>query len=112
MTVGRLVRAICALTFLAACLLGQTVSSSLVGTVLDPASAVVPGANVTLTDLDNGSVRSVQTDSSGLFRFVNVTPGNYTVSVQVTGFKNMVQTNIVVAANETHDLGKLTMALG
>jgi hypothetical protein len=112
MTVGRLARVACALTLFTACLIGQTVSSSLVGTVLDPASAVVPGASVTLNDLDNGSVRSVVTDSSGLFRFVNVTPGNYTVSVQVTGFKNLVQTSIVVSANETRDLGKLALALG
>jgi hypothetical protein len=34
------------------------------------------------------------------------------ISIQVTGFKNLVQTNIVVAANETRDLGKLTLALG
>src|SRR4051812_38459835 len=112
MTVGRLARVACAITLFTACLTGQTVSSSLVGTVLDPASAVVPGASVTLNDLNNGSVRSVVTDSSGLFRFLNVTPGTYTVSVQVTGFKNLVQTNILVSANETRDVGKLSLALG
>src|SRR5215469_15147016 len=99
MTVGRLARVACAITLFAACLLAQTVSSSLVGTILDPASAVIPGASATLNDLDNGSARTVVTDSSGLFRFVNVTPGNYRVTVQVTGFKVQVQNSIVVAAN-------------
>src|SRR5215475_2859483 len=112
MAFGRPARVACALALFTAWLMGQTVSSSLVGTVLDPASAVIPGASVTLNDLDSGNVRSAVTDSSGLFRFVNVTPGNYKLTVQVTGFKVLVQTSIVVAANETHDLGKMSLALG
>lgn len=33
---------------------GQTISSSIVGTVTDPADAVVPGASVQLTDQGTG----------------------------------------------------------
>src|SRR5690349_2842892 len=47
---------------------GQTVSSSLVGTVLDPANAVVPNAPVKLTDQNTGTVREANTDSAGVFR--------------------------------------------
>jgi len=93
-------------------MLAQTVSSSLVGTVLDPASAVVPNAAVTLTDTDNGSSRQGATDSAGVFRFLNLTPGNYSISVKVAGFKTMTQSNIMVAANETRDAGNLTLAIG
>jgi hypothetical protein len=112
MTLQKLAPVVCTLFFLLVSLFGQTVSSSIVGTVLDPVSAVVPNAAVTLTDLDTGAVRSVVTDNSGLFRFVNVPPGNYTVSVQAKGFKGLVQSNIVLAANETRDVGKLGLALG
>lgn len=100
------------LALLVASVFGQTVSSSLVGTVLDPANAVVPNAPVKLTDQDTGTMREATTDSSGVFRFLNVTPGNYSVSVEVTGFKGYSQHNIVVAAQETRDVGKLTLAIG
>ncbi|HYW47230.1 MAG TPA: carboxypeptidase-like regulatory domain-containing protein [Bryobacteraceae bacterium] len=91
---------------------GQTVSSSLVGTVLDPASAVVPNAKVTLTDPDTGSVRTVTTDVGGNFRFLDLSPGTYTLSVQVQGFKGLTETNVVVAAQETRDIGKITLQVG
>ena len=82
-------QSICALTFLTSCLFGQTVSSSLVGTVLDPSNAVVPNAAVTLTDQETGAVRASNTDNSGTFRFLNLTPGEYSLSVTVTGFKSI-----------------------
>src|SRR5690348_14495624 len=89
------------LAFLVSNAFAQTVSSSLIGTVLDPAGAVVPNAPVTLTDLNTGSARDGATDTSGVFRFLNLTPGNYSVTVRVTGFKTLVQNNIAVAAQET-----------
>jgi hypothetical protein len=90
----------------------QTVSSSLMGTVLDPANAVIPSAPVTLTDIDTGTVRNALTDSSGVFRFLNLVPGSYSVTVHVTGFKSLVQSNITLAAQETRDVGSLSLELG
>jgi hypothetical protein len=101
-----------ALTLSVASLCGQTVSSSLVGTVLDPANAYVPNALVTLTDVETGATRTTLTDSAGLFRFVNVAPSTYNLSLQITGFKTFVQSNIELGANETRDVGKITLALG
>src|SRR4051794_15622479 len=96
----------------AACLVGQTVSSSIYGTVLDPANAVIPNATVTLTDENTGSVRNVVSDNSGLFRFLNVPPGSYRVAIEAAGFKSLAQTNIMVSANETRDVGKLALSIG
>src|SRR3954447_13965671 len=112
MTVRKSAQSICALILFAACLVAQTVSSSITGTVLDPASAVVPNAAVTLTDENTGSVRTGTTDSYGLFRFLNIAPGSYKISIQVTGFKQLVQSNIMVSANDVRDVGKLALALG
>src|SRR3954464_827524 len=112
MKLGKWAQQCCVVLVAAGCLVGQTVSSSITGTVLDPASAVVPNAAVTLTDENTGSVRTGTTDSSGLFRFLNVAPGSYKVSIQVTGFKQLVQSNVTVSANDTRDVGKLALALG
>src|SRR6516165_6141899 len=87
----------------------QTISSSLVGSVVDPAGAVVPNAVVSLIDRDTGAVRSSPTDTSGVFHFLNLTPGNYSLGVSVTGFKRYNESNIVLAAQETRDIGKLAL---
>ncbi len=65
-----------------------------------------------MTDTDTGSVRSAVTDNSGLFRFLNVSPGNFSISVSVAGFKNLIQSNVMVGANDTRDVGRLSLALG
>src|ERR1039458_6407945 len=112
MIIRKLAQILCALTLFAACLLGQTVSSGLQGTVMDPANAVVPGATVTLTNIDTGNTRVTTTDNTGLFRFLDLAPDTYSVSVKATGFKGYTQNTIAVAANETRDVGKLTLTLG
>jgi hypothetical protein len=98
--------------FLSICLFGQTVSSGLQGTVLDPANAAVTGVPVTLTGTETGVTRATSTDSSGLFRFLDLSPGTYSVSIKAPGFKGFTQTDIVIAANETRDAGKLTLSIG
>src|ERR1035438_4059722 len=101
-----------ALVFSGATMWAQTVTSSLVGTVVDPADAVVSGAPVTLISVDTGAVRTATTDNLGTFRFVNLEPGTYNVTVKAPGFKAQIQTGIVVTAQETHNAGKMTMQIG
>src|SRR5262249_48781475 len=110
--IRRLAEILCVLTLLAVCLPAQTVSSSLQGTVVDPANAVVPNAPITLTDTSTGAIRSAVTDATGLFRFLNLAPGTYSLTVKATGFKQFTQNNIVVAANETRDIARLELAIG
>ena len=102
----------CALILFAAISAAQTVSSSVTGTVMDPANALVPNAPVTLLDQSTGSTRDTVSDGSGLFRFLNVSPGTYSITVKVSGFKTTTQKDIVVSAQETRDVGKMTLALG
>jgi len=68
-----------ALACCCAAMFGQTVTSSMVGSVVDPADAAVAGVPVTLTDTGTGAVRHVITDNQGTFRFVNLDPGIYNV---------------------------------
>ncbi|HVW11665.1 MAG TPA: carboxypeptidase-like regulatory domain-containing protein, partial [Bryobacteraceae bacterium] len=102
-----------ALAFLLSCgaLLAQ-VASSVVGTVVDPANAVVANAPVTLTSVDTGAQRTATTDSLGTYRFTNVAPGTYNVTVKATGFKQVTKAGIVVSAQETHNAGQITLQIG
>jgi hypothetical protein len=102
----------CAVTLFTVCLFGQTVSSVLQGTVIDPANAVVPNAQVKVMATQTGATRATVTDSTGLFRFLDLEPGPYSISVAAPGFKGYQQTNIVLNANETRDLGKLSLTIG
>src|SRR5947207_4429735 len=112
MSIRRTAQLICVLMLLCSWLPGQTVSSSLFGTVLDPTNSSVPNAPVTLTDKDTGSVRTAVTDGSGLFRFLNLTPGEYSVSVRAPGFKGFTQASVSIEANQTRDIGKVMLEIG
>jgi hypothetical protein len=78
---------------------GQTLYGSLVGTVTDPSGAVVPSANVTVTDVGTGQIRQDKTDQSGRYNLVNLVPGTYNVTVSASGFRNTEQTNLVITPN-------------
>lgn len=98
--------------YVAPAFLAKTVASSLEGTVVDPENAVVVGAAVTLISAETGAVRSGVTDSNGTYRFQNLRPGIYNVTIKATGFKAETKAGIVVAAEETHNAGKATLEIG
>lgn len=75
---------------------GQTFYGSMVGTVTDSTGAVVPGTTVTLTNLGTTDRRTTQTDEAGLYRFVNLVPGQYRVEAEKTGFKRFSREPVVV----------------
>ena len=112
MTLQRLAQSLCAFTFFTAGLVGQTVSSSVVGAVFDPAQAAVPNATVTLLDKDTGSIHTATTDNSGTFRLLNINPGHYSLNVKAMGFKSFAQSSVTVEVNQTKDLGHLSLELG
>jgi hypothetical protein len=53
---------------------GET-TSAIVGSVIDLSGAAIPGATVTVTNIENGLKRSVKTDDSGRFSFPQLKPG-------------------------------------
>ena len=68
-------------------LLPQTTSGGVNGTVRDPANAVVPGASITLLEIDKNTTRRVESDASGLYSFPNIPPGRYQLAVEKSGFR-------------------------
>jgi carboxypeptidase family protein len=89
----------------------QTTNGSLSGTVADPSGAVVPGANVTVTNADTGAERSAISSSTGTFDFQALQPGKYTVSVEAKGFKKAVSSGIVVSVAVTAEV-TITLEIG
>jgi hypothetical protein len=65
----------------------QTESGSLSGTVKDPAGAVIAGAQVSLRNNTTGGTRTASTGNDGRFKFDNLAPGTYTISISSAGFK-------------------------
>src|SRR5437016_802601 len=74
----------------------QNVYGTIAGTVTDTSGAAVANATVTLTNLDNGLKRNMETDSSGNYTFVNILPGRYKIEGEKTGFKKFVRQPIIV----------------
>jgi len=75
---------------------GQTFYGSVVGTVVDSSQSIVPAASVTLTNLGTTEKRTAETDESGLYRFVNLVPGQYRIEAEKTGFKRFVREPVTV----------------
>ena len=112
MKLRRTAPSICLVLLAGACSYAQTVTGSMVGTVVDPAGSVVPGAPVQLTNQGTAATISAVTDNSGLFRFPNLSAATYTVTVQAKGFKTRVEKDILLGLSETRDLGRLTLDIG
>ena len=74
---------------------GET-TSAIVGSVTDPSGAALPGATVTVTNVENGLKRSVKTDDSGRFSFPQLKPGTYSVKAEADHFE--AQQNNTVSA--------------
>ncbi len=91
---------------------GQTISSSIVGSVVDSTDSAVVGARLTLTQVATGLQRQAETDAQGNFVFSNLDPGEYTLSAEAAGFKRLERRNLVLSAAERLGLGKLVLELG
>ncbi|ABF39537.1 hypothetical protein Acid345_0532 [Candidatus Koribacter versatilis Ellin345] len=78
--------------------------ASLEGTVTDKSGAVVPGANVTITDQATSVSRNTVTSGSGFYRVTAMPPGMYTVSVEASSFGKSETKNVDVQAEKVRGL--------
>jgi Carboxypeptidase regulatory-like domain len=88
------------LSFLAGNLHAQSIQGSILGTVTDKANAVIPQATVTLTNLDENTVRTTVSSGSGNYQYIDVKAGHYTVEVSASGFEKWSATGVVLAARQ------------
>jgi hypothetical protein len=66
------------------------------GSVMDPSGAVVPGAGVSIKNLQTGVVTQTTTNQSGLYDVPFLAPGNYTITFSKEGFRGSVREGIVL----------------
>ena len=105
---------LCSLLLAAVPALAQFDTATVVGTVKDNTGGVVPGATVTLTNLDTGVALVRVTEANGSFEFITVRIGRYKVTAELEGFAIALADNIqvTVGARQRVDLqmspGQLT----
>jgi Carboxypeptidase regulatory-like domain len=92
-------------------LFAQETTGGLQGSVKDPSGAVVSNATVELTGTSLVGKKTLTTDSSGYYRFANLPPGSYTVTVKAPGFSELKREGIVIEVGHLPTLD-LAMAVG
>ena len=84
---------------------GQSAAyATIAGRVLDPKAAWVPQANVAARNLDTGLVRTTTTTSEGIYRFDNLQPGTYEVTVEASGFAKAAANGVKLQVGESRDV--------
>jgi Carboxypeptidase regulatory-like domain/TonB dependent receptor len=86
------------------CANAQSAYATLNGAVTDPSSAVVPGAVVSLRNIDTGVEKKSQTLGNGTYSIFNILPGQYSITVNATGFQTAARTGVILQVNQTATL--------
>ena len=95
----RLAAATCAaILFCAASAHAQFDSAQISGVVQDTTGAVLPGVDVTLTNVGTKIERQEVTNEAGLYTFTNVPVGGYQITATLAGFKPITMSNVQVNA--------------
>src|SRR5262249_11271242 len=84
----------------------QLPTGTILGVVKDSTGAVIPGANLTITNTDTSLTRLGSTSEDGSYRFPALPVGHYRVEVIKEGFSGLTRTGITleVAQEATIDL--------
>ena len=89
----------------------QVAGAMLTGTVKDASGAVIPNAQVVITDVATGVARTVSAGGAGLYAAPNLLPGTYEIRVSATGFSTQVQRDVTLTVGGQQILD-FTMRVG
>src|SRR5215813_2539506 len=76
-------------------LVAQQLTGNVFGYVTDEQGGRLPGVSVTLSGI--GAPQTQTTDARGEYRFLNLSPGNYTLSYELAGFSKVTKSDVQVA---------------
>ncbi|MDE3180305.1 MAG: TonB-dependent receptor, partial [Acidobacteriota bacterium] len=83
---------------------GQATTGTLLGTVMDPSGATIPGASVVVANDGTGVSVTVETNASGNYVAPHLLPGAYTVTFSKQGFQSTIQKNITISVGTSTSL--------
>jgi hypothetical protein len=89
----------------------QVSGATLTGTVKDSSGAIIPTAQISITDVATGVTRNISTGGAGLYTAPNLLPGTYEVRVTATGFSTQLQRGITLTVGAQQVLD-FTMQVG
>jgi hypothetical protein len=104
-----LVLALCA--FFSFSALAQETTGGLQGTVKDATGAVMPNAKVVVTSSALAGSKEIVTDGSGYYRFANLPPGTYTITVAAKGFRTLKREGLILEVGHLPSVD-LTLEVG
>jgi hypothetical protein len=74
----------------------QTFRGTILGTITDTTGAVVPGATITIRNVNTGLVRTTETQADGSYREPELPIGTYDMTVEKGGFQTSVTSGVKV----------------
>ncbi len=81
---------------------GQAVNQGdISGTVTDSTGAAVPGAKVTVSNVDTGVTKDYITNGAGVYDTSSIVAGNYKLTFSRDGFSTLVRSSITVPVGPT-----------
>jgi hypothetical protein len=92
-------RALCILGIVSASLVWASVGGSIAGTVKDPSGRVVPGAGITIHEVNTGLSYQTHSDNKGYYALPVLPVGHYELEVEAAGFRGYRRRDIVLNTN-------------
>ena len=78
----------------------QVATGSIVGTVVDASGQIVPGAQVTVREINRNTATTLVTDGAGVYTAPFLVPGTYEISVELSGFRTWTRRGIVLQVTD------------
>jgi len=96
---------------LAPAVLAQS-AGSISGTVLDGSGAALPGATVTASNPAQAVNQTATTNPAGVFLLPQLPPGTYSVAAELTGFKRIEKSNVILSTRSAINVGVFVLEVG
>ncbi len=84
--------------------LAQTQTATVRGTVTDSSGAVIPGAALTLTNVDQNRPWAAESNAAGAYVFQQIPPGNYSLAVETEGFKRYERRQFILQVAQVAEI--------
>ena len=88
------------LFFLSPFLGAQATTGSIVGVARDTTGGILPGVEITVTEVNKGSVTYSLTSSEGMYVVSSLLPGTYTLVAEIPGFKKEIVENFILRVKQ------------